>query len=102
MQLAVGKVYSLRNISCKAGTTDFLGQMILCCGPVFCIVGCLTASLASAYYVPTTISPPPACSVRTKNVFWGTKSPQLKTIAMLIDQDEQELTILYLLDKLSK
>lgn len=40
------------------GTTDMLGQIILCCGTVLCIVGSLAASLGSNHLI-SVASPAP-------------------------------------------
>lgn len=63
----------------------FLGLITLCCGTVLCIVGCLTASLASAFKMPvasSTLPPPPdphcdnqKCLNTWPHVPWGSKLP---------------------------
>lgn len=66
-------IFSLSN-------NDIFTRSFFVVGNALCSIGCLAASLASTYYMPVTLTAPPASLlvvtiINVSNVSWGTKLP---------------------------
>lgn len=55
----------------SSGPVDVLSWIILYCGAVLCIVGCLSATLISVHYKPRTCTLTPVIHTQTQNVSSG-------------------------------